>query len=138
MRIYLDSSALAKRALHESESEQLIDAVDDWANEDAHTLYSSTLAWVEIGRTIRASPSARDTWVEIDLVDVALSGVSSYEISDEVISLARRIAGPTLRSLDAIHLATATLIDADLVVAYDERLIRSAIELGFVTSSPGR
>ena len=56
---------------------------------------------------------------------------------ETVVSLARRIGPITLRSLDAIHLATATLIDADLVIAYDERLLLAAEELGFATASPG-
>ncbi|MES2093581.1 MAG: type II toxin-antitoxin system VapC family toxin [Actinomycetota bacterium] len=138
MLAYVDSSALTKRVLDEVESSFLRDSLRAFSSETGNSLYSSALAWVEVGRAIRAYPLAIEPFLEIDYFDQALSGVSSYEISDEVISLARRIAGPTLRSLDAIHLATATLIDADLVVAYDERLIRSANELGFVTRSPGR
>jgi hypothetical protein len=42
-----------------------------------------------------------------------------------------------LRSLDAIHLATATLVNADLVCAYDQRLLLAASELGLRTISPG-
>jgi hypothetical protein len=38
-------------------------------------------------------------------------------VSGEVIALARRLAPPVLRTLDAIHLASALLIDADLLVA---------------------
>jgi hypothetical protein len=59
-------------------------------------------------------------------------------MTEAVINIACHLGGPQLRSLDAIHLSTATLIDAELIVACDERRIRSAHELGFVTRSPGR
>jgi uncharacterized protein len=43
-----------------------------------------------------------------------------------------------LRSLDAIHLATAILLDVDEVLAYDERLIEACRHNGLITVSPGR
>lgn len=39
---------------------------------------------------------------------------------------------------DGHTLCSSTLVGADLVVAYDQRLLVSAEELGFRTSSPGR
>ncbi len=69
-------------------------------------------------------------------MDVALSGIAEYPMTEAVVSLARRIGSPRLRSVDAIHLAAATIIDADIVLAYDERLLSVASELGFVTASP--
>jgi predicted nucleic acid-binding protein len=43
-----------------------------------------------------------------------------------------------LRSLDAIHLATASLLGADLgeIVTYDERMAAAAQSMGFRVSSP--
>jgi predicted nucleic acid-binding protein len=137
VRVYLDSSALVKRGLHEEESEALMDALRsfDTAGDD---LFSSSLAWIEVGRAIRSSLDAEAPAFVADQIEIALSGIDECTLTEGVVGIARRIGGPQLRSLDAIHLATATLIDADLVVAYDERLIQSANELGFVTSSPGR
>jgi len=54
-----------------------------------------------------------------------------------VIDIAQRLGPATIRSLDAIHLASASLLGADLVCAYDERMLAAAEELGFRTSSPG-
>ncbi len=70
-------------------------------------------------------------------MDNAVAGIDESPMSDTVADIARRIGPATLRSLDSIHLATATLIGADLVCAYDRRLLASAEELGFRTIAPG-
>jgi predicted nucleic acid-binding protein len=43
-----------------------------------------------------------------------------------------------LRSLDAIHLATARILapELDALVTYDDRLLRAATDAGLVTVSP--
>lgn len=136
MRIYVDSSALVKRGLLETESIALSNALDQW-NQAGDALLSSSLAWIEVSRAIRSQLEAESPGFVAEQVEIALSGIDEFMMTEAVINVARRIAGPPLRSLDAIHLASATLIDADLIVAYDERLIQSANEMGFVTSSPG-
>jgi hypothetical protein len=75
--------------------------------------------------------------VIIDQIETALAGVAQIDISEPVIALARRLFPTSIRSLDAIHLASATLLDADVIVAYDQRLLTAASELGFRTLSPG-
>ncbi len=136
MRVYVDSSALVKRALREPESEFITAELERLAIAGT-PFFSSTIAWVESSRAIRKRRDGVAPGAIADLVEVALSGVSEFTVSETVVSLARRIGPLTLRSLDAIHLATATLIDADLVIAYDERLLLAAEELGFATASPG-
>ncbi len=56
-----------------------------------------------------------------ELVEVALSRRLEKPITAEVIALARRLS-PPLRGLDAIHLASAPLVEADALVSYDQRL----------------
>lgn len=135
MRVYVDSSALIKRAVEESESAAIEAALVSYVSE-GWAVVSSSLAWVEVGRGVRSRVDAESPALIADLVDAALSGIAEAPVGEQVVSLARRIGPPTLRSLDAIHLATATLIDADLVVAYDQRLLLAASELGFRTVSP--
>jgi PIN domain len=53
-------------------------------------------------------------------------GVVERPIAADVVGLARRIGPHVLRSLDAIHLATAILVDADALITYDERLAAAA------------
>lgn len=135
MRIYVDSSALIKRAIDENESDAVEAALSRWVDA-ADTLYSSTLAWIEVNRALRTRIDQDDMDLVREVGDTALSGIAECPITDEVASLARRIGPPVLRSLGAIHLATATLIDADVIVAYDARLLSAARELGFRVASP--
>lgn len=136
MRIYFDSSALVKRAILERESNALVERVDSWVSEGS-TLVSSTLAWIELTRTIRSRREDESPQEIVRLIENAVAGIDESPITETVADIARRIGPVSLRSLDAIHLATATLIGADLVCAYDERLLSSAAELGFRTISPG-
>lgn len=135
MRVYLDSSALLKRVVAEAESRNLAARIRELADAEA-TLFTSTLAWVEVSRALRRAPlpSPADA---THLADLALSGVATAPLDDEVIALARRLGPPTLRTLDALHLATAVLLDADLLVAYDHRLASAAGEAGLFVESPG-
>lgn len=135
MRVYVDSSALLKRVFAEGES----GALTSWLREHVQAddaLASSSLAWVEVSRAIRAYADAHRS-VEVEaLVEVAVSGVLEKPISPEVVALARRLGPPVLHTLDAIHLASALLLDADVLVAYDRRLARAAAEHGLRVLSP--
>lgn len=133
MRIYVDSSALLKRVFAERESAALIAALRGHVRADA-VLVASSLAWVEVSRAVRSSAAA-DVEGEA-LVGLSLSGVLEKPITPEVVALARRLNPPVLRSLDAIHLASALLLDVDLIVAYDQRLIDAAGEHRVRTLSP--
>ncbi len=136
MNVYVDTSALVKRAVREPESDQLVAELAGLAD-SGERLFASTLAWIETTRTIRSRMDDSRPQDAADLIDVALSGIIEYSINNQVADVARRLGPTTLRSLDAIHLATATLIGADLVCAYDQRLLAAAQELGFRTVSPG-
>lgn len=135
MRIYVDSSALIKRAIREHESVALIDAIDQWVAEES-VLYSSTLAWIEVTRTVRSRLDQEPPAEVVLSIENAVAGITECRITEPVADIARRLGPSTLRSLDAIHLATATLIGADVVCAYDKRMLTAAAELGFRTTSP--
>ena len=137
MRVYFDSSALVKRGVTEDYSEELRDIVDGLQQSDDELL-SSTLTWIEVSRVLRARLEVEHPARVAELVDGALAGIDEVPLGSVVASLARRIGSPRMRSLDAIHLATASVIDADLFVAYDRRLLLVAEEMGFLTASPGR
>lgn len=139
MRVYFDSSALIKRSVQEAESDAVEAAFDRYVAEDA-VIISSSLAWVEVSRALRTrlggGPYGED---EIhDAVEGALAGVAERLITGEVIGLARRVAPPLLRTLDAIHLATAIVLDVDEVVVYDDRLIDACRSNGLTTAMPAR
>ena len=70
--------------------------------------------------------------------DAGLDRLLLIPIDDQVLGIAGEIPGPALRSLDAIHLATATVLDDDLgvVITYDRRMADAARALGLPVSSP--
>jgi uncharacterized protein len=133
VRIYVDSSALIKRAIEEPESDALDETLEAHVAAD-DVLVASSLAWVEVTRAIRAAAQPENDIN--DLIESALSGVAERPITADVVSLARRISPESLRSLDAIHLATAVLLDADLIVTYDNRLEAAARFNGLAVDRP--
>lgn len=135
MRVYFDSSALIKRVVAEDESDDLVDFLDA-RYEQGDVLASSSLAWVEVSRVVLAR--VRKPADAGELIDGAMSGIDERQMTAEVVSIARRIEPLVLRSVDALHLATAVLIDADLVVTYDERLADACRRNALAVASPGR
>lgn len=59
-------------------------------------------------------------------------------LSDRVLEAAARLAPPELRSLDAIHLATAQQLGAGLgrVVTYDDRMAAAVQAMGWTVAAP--
>lgn len=71
------------------------------------------------------------------MVTEVLHAVGLYEVPASVFREAGLLAGPGLRSLDALHLAAAVRIGVEHVVTYDERMAESARELGLGVLAPG-
>lgn len=89
---------------------------------------------VEVPRAIRrVAPDA------LAAVPATLARLYRLEIDAAVRSSAAALAEPYLRTLDAIHVATAAGIGADLqaFVSYDELLLQTAGKLGLPVGSPG-
>jgi len=125
---YLDTSAFLKLLVAEDESEDLRAAVAD------ADLWSSTLLDIEAHR------AARRLGVDRSRVTEAIEVVTLVFPAETTFATARTVGPDTLRTLDALHLATALELGADLeaVVTYDARLAAGceALELSVVT--PGR
>jgi predicted nucleic acid-binding protein len=127
---YADTSAVIKLLAEESDSKAFAAFYDTHA--DAEWV-SSALLRIEVIRAVaRAAPAllpdARDL----------LSAFSYIAIDDEVVEAAMNEPDRALRSLDAIHLATARILGPDLdgLVSYDNRLTAAASDAGLVTLSP--
>ena len=128
--IYLDTSAFLKAVFDEPQSPAIRGYL---GATDAPRFVSSTLLAVEARRgTLRANPR----W--LPRVDLALMRVAQIEMNGPVIEAAGRLPDPMLRSLDAIHLATALQIrgDLDVLVSYDRRMLAAAAAHGLPTASP--
>jgi predicted nucleic acid-binding protein len=131
--IYLDTSALVKLVRREPESA----ALADWLDARAPTPWvSSMLIEVELPRALRRT----DPTLLAD-VPATVARVARYEIDDVVRAAAAAYPDPNLRSLDAIHLATARAVFGGKLaafVSYDERQLDVAATLGLPIDSPGR
>lgn len=128
--IYFDSSALVRLVKAEPESRALGAWIDERAADRA---VSSTLAKVEVLAAVRRGG---DRFAE--RARTVIDGVDLISIADEVIDSAA-VLDPGLRSLDAIHLATALHIRGALtgMVVYGRRLFGAAARFGLDPVSPG-
>ncbi len=59
-----------------------------------------------------------------------------YELPAPLFRQAGLLPGPTLRSLDALHLAAAIALDVDALVTYDSRLAEAAQSVGIEVIQP--
>ncbi len=127
--IYLDSSALIKLIFEEAETSSLADFLDAWP-----ARASSSLASVEVLRTAQL--------VDDDAVTRharhMLAHVHLVRPDDVLLAAATRLEPRSLRALDAIHLATALSLGAELagVVVYDRRLAAAARQAGLTVWAP--
>lgn len=73
-----------------------------------------------------------------DSADASLSDVALVPMDDAVLAAARRLDPIELRSVDAIHLATALSIGTDLgaLFSYDDRLTAAAVAAGLYVLTP--
>ncbi|MGF2949766.1 type II toxin-antitoxin system VapC family toxin [Microbacterium alcoholitolerans] len=136
-RVYLDSSALIKRIFDERESLALRDALTDAEQQGVH-LVTSALARVEVGRVARTRIDADLPRVVGMAATEAMDGISTAHLTRTVMDSARIIGPPVLRTLDAIHLATAVALSVDEIWTYDIRMAQVAEELGIPAVMPGR
>lgn len=129
--LYVDTSALLKRVIVEAES-SAVRAVLRRSDASGDLLTASSLAWVEVWRALRRAGVADVQ----PLALIALSGIAEFPLSDAVLARAQRVGKTSLRSLDAIHLASALAVGADSVLTYDDRLADSADAVGLVVLAP--
>jgi uncharacterized protein len=131
VRLYLDSSALVKLVQRDAESDALRRFL---RRHRADELVTSALARVEVVRAVltggpAALAQARRQLSRVDQV------LLSTGLLDSAATLAPNVQ---LRSLDAIHLASAVLVGGDLlaVVTYDRRMADTARGLGLPVETP--
>lgn len=128
---YLDSSALLKLLFEERESADLA----QWLSEKSGTpAVSSELVKIEVVRATRrldpgVVPTARRLIAQLDLIPM----------TSDLVESAADVGGDVLRSLDAIHLASAKSLGAALsvVVVYDLRLATAVRDAGLTVAQPG-
>ena len=132
MSYYFDTSALAKLILVENESTEF---QEFFANTNGPRMrFSSRLSEAELMRMAHRSKQDIMAATTQVLQYVSLANIDAFTVRQA----GKLLPGTSLRTLDAIHLATATRITKlDAIVTYDERMIQSAKLLGIHTVAPG-
>lgn len=128
--IYVDTSALVKLVFDETESA----ALTEWltAMTDIPKV-SSDLSTIELLRTCRRVDDGA-----VEGASLLLGGIDFLPIDRAIVEKAATLFPSDLRSLDAIHLASALSVKVNLtaLVAYDVRLCAAAAEAGIEVVSP--
>ncbi len=133
-RIYCDSSVLLKRYREEPDSETCSRELERMTL-GGDFLLSSKLALVEVTRGIDRNLPPEAAQEDLDeAVAKVLEDVDLIAIDDFTLQLAAEIPGPHLGTLDAIHVATALIMRADLVVTRDQRMIEACTEVGLAVA----
>lgn len=129
MPAYLDTSALVKLVVAERESASL----REWCERQSE-LVVSDLSRTELSRAVRrVRPEL------MPRVRALLDALVLVALTGEILDAAGRLEPPALRSLDAIHLASALALgdDLDAFVTYDERQAQAATAYGLTVVTPG-
>ena len=126
--IYVDSSAVAKLVFDEPESGAFL----EYARHS--TLISSALTRTEVLRAVtRFDPALSSRALAI------VQHIEIVAITGAILESAAKQQPPTLRTLDAIQLATALALEGEIAtfISYDARLLAAAAEAGLAVASPG-
>jgi len=128
--LYVDSSAIVKLVAPEPETAALVELL----RSDPATI-SSALARVEVMRAVMRAGASPDRAARASAV---LDRIALVPIDVETLGRAAVLEPRDLRSLDAIHFATALLLRQDVagLVTYDARLAGAAAGTGMAVLAP--
>ncbi len=127
--LYLDSSALVKLVVAEPETRALFEFLAGFPHR-----VSSALARVEVLRAVKRTGAGPAV---VRRATRVLARVALIKIDDAVLAAAARVPPAELRTLDALHIATARSLDGLAgIVTYDARLSRAAARAHFKVWSP--
>lgn len=132
--LYADTSALVKLVVREAESDVLERELERWRD-----VLTSTVSAIELTRAVArartdAAAVVADEWTLFGL----LAATSEIPLTEEIRASASIIAPVELRTLDAIHLASALSVADDLggLLTYDKRMERAAAGHGLIVLAP--
>jgi predicted nucleic acid-binding protein len=126
--LYLDSSAIVKLVVSEPETNALRDLLRSWPDR-----VSSVIARIEVERVARRIGGGT-----VRRARTVPSRMAMVELDEEVVHAAAAIEPTELRTLEAIHLATALSLGKHLgaVCAYDARIVKAAAVTGADVVAP--
>lgn len=130
MIAYIETSAFLKLVISESESEPLRARFRALRSGGNHVV-SCRLLVTESHRAAH-----RVGVLEHRSVTKALDQVELVDVDAELFTDAGMMPGARLRSLDALHIASALSVGSDVVLAYDARVLEAVGAVGLTSESP--
>jgi predicted nucleic acid-binding protein len=126
---YIDSSALTKLAKLELES----NALRAYLEVSDESLATSVVTAIEVARAV-----SRESDLLAERAAEALDSAEQVPISEFVVSMASRLTPVTLRTLDAIHIASALELGSECsaVITYDQRMAEACRLAGLTVVAP--
>jgi uncharacterized protein len=128
---YIDPSAFLKLVIDEPESDALVAQIRALRS-SRNIVASSRLLVTEAHRAVPRVPQLQHGHIA-----AALRQIRLVSLSDDDFLAAGMLAGESLRSLDAMHIAAAVTMGASAMLSYDVRQIEAATRSGLDTLSPG-
>jgi predicted nucleic acid-binding protein len=120
---------LVKLVIEEPESAALERHLDD-----PTVIATSAIALVEVKRAVALANPSQQARSEADRL---LRSCMRVSVTAQLLRRASALTSASVRTLDAIHLASALRVEPDELLAYDRRLIAAAREEGLEVVSPG-
>jgi predicted nucleic acid-binding protein len=130
LAFYVDTSAYLKLVVAEPESR----ALRAWVGKQQDGAFASELLRVEALRTAR-----RHSAEAMVLAREGLNAITLVNVTSDICDRAAELDPTIMRSLDAVHLATALSAGDALscVVTYDQRLAEACLAHGVRVTAPG-
>ncbi|MDV8149770.1 type II toxin-antitoxin system VapC family toxin [Arthrobacter sp. B10-11] len=125
----MDTSAVLKLVIEEKESSSAAEYLSTAAGR-GDQLVASMLLYTEL------HCAAHRRRLQGELVNSVLGAINLLDVARSDLMYAAALPG-RLRSADAIHLAAAIRLQADVLVAYDAELLAAAVDAGLNILSPG-
>lgn len=126
--IYADTSALAKLLVAEDETP----ALRSWISRQDARLVTNSIGVVELRRL-----AARISQQALGAATVLLGRIDRLALTPAALALAGELPPPQVRTLDALHIASAAqLLELQVLLTYDHRMAEAATHYGLPVESP--
>jgi uncharacterized protein len=129
MRLYVDANIIIESVWVGAEGKDPLERAFTY-QERGESLISSVLTAVEIDRVLW-----RHGAVDNLITPAMLRGIDLLSITPQVVDVARGIPAQFLKTLDALHLATAIISHCDAVITLDRQFARACQEVGLTVVS---
>jgi predicted nucleic acid-binding protein len=128
--LYLDSSAIVKLVVSEPQTAALVETV-----RSDPEMVSSTIARIEVLRAVKRAGARRAV---AERAESILGRMGLVRLEEEIVKTASELRPRELRTLEAIHVATAlSLVPAiSSLITYDARLASAARATGLTALGP--